>query len=614
MRPRRYIIMFEPKRFSGEQLIKQVIDKLIRNNVKTLVFFDSRKGTERIMRMFLFSEFFDKITTYKGTLTKLERWKIERDFREGNLKVLLATNALELGIDVGDLDAVINYGIPSDGLFSLIQRFGRAGRDPNRVAINGIILRKNGLDYYYKEHFDELVEGIEKGLVDKIPVNLGNEKIAKKDEIPEYWVKVLEDLKHEGIVDEYKNPITGKFEVRVRKPAVYSSIRTASDESFFLVIDEGWIRRTLRRKRGIELLRFINYLKARGLIIEEVDEVEFHRSLLPGMVYPSRGRLYMAVDRLKVEKFNFVFAREIPMNEDLETNVSKVESVEILNTYEGKNIGPVKVYFGRIRVKQEYNGYAVKGKDVEKHVDRLEKLKDEGILRGEVEVAVTMFEDWWKFARVSFYDPYVREFETEGIWLIFPKEIEDVPAEEFRYFFSIASDYNYDLAMFLFNKLSRKMLFPSLLGATSHYIRRIIEKYAKDEGLGEDFIFAVKKMIDSKDGIGSGLHAIEHNLIKIAPVVTYVDSRELGGYSYDNFNGFPVIFIYDGNEGGSGIVKSIYENIEKLMVRSREHIAKCPCKDGCPACIYSPKCGTFNEFLDKWMAIKIWEKVLDHKA
>ncbi|AFK22489.1 DEAD/DEAH box helicase [Pyrococcus sp. ST04] len=627
--PRRLIIMFEPRRFTGEQLIKQVVEKLVKNNVKTLVFFDSRRGTERIMRMFLTSEIFDKITTYKGTLTKEERWIIERDFRDGNLSVLLTTNALELGIDVGDLDAVINYGIPSDGLFSLIQRFGRAGRNPERTAINAIILRKNGLDYYYKEHFEELVEGIEKGLVEKIPVNLNNERIGKKhilylvselgavemDELPDYWKTHVQALKEEGSIEIYENPITGKIELRIRKPVVYSSIRTTSDESYFLVLDEPWIRGGLLKKEGGELLRFINYLKKERKIIEEVDELEFHRSLLPGMVYPSRGKLYMATDKLRKDKFHFVFAREIPMYEDIDTSVSKTEHIEVLNVYKEKNVGPIKVFMGRLRVRHEYSGYAVKGKDVDRHVERLERLKEEGILRGEIDYRITYFEDWWKFARVDFHEPYFREFETEGIWLVFPREIDSIADEEFAHFFKIAAEVNPELASFLYSRISRKSLFPTLLGATTHYIRSVITKYSRDAGINDpEFSFAVKKMIDSKDGIGSGLHAIEHNLIKLAPVVTHVDSRELGGYSYDNYKGLPVIFIYDGNEGGSGIIRPVFENIEKLMQRSHEHIMKCPCRDGCPACIYSPKCGTFNEFLDKWMAIKIWERTLNQKV
>jgi len=70
------------------------------------------------------------------------------------------------------------------------------------------------------------------------------------------------------------------------------------------------------------------------------------------------------------------------------------------------------------------------------------------------------------------------------------------------------------------------------------------------------------------------------------------------------------VFIYDGNEGGAGLAPIIYENIEKLMEKSLEHLRSCPCQDGCPVCTLSPKCGTFNEFLDKWAAIRVWERVL----
>ena len=49
------------------------------------------------------------------------------------------------------------------------------------------------------------------------------------------------------------------------------------------------------------------------------------------------------------------------------------------------------------------------------------------------------------------------------------------------------------------------------------------------------------------------------------------------------------------------------------MEKSLEHFRSCPCRDGCPVCTLSPKCDTFNEFLDKWAAIKVWERVLGSK-
>lgn len=89
-------------------------------------------------------------------------------------------------------------------------------------------------------------------------------------------------------------------------------------------------------------------------------------------------------------------------------------------------------------------------------------------------------------------------------------------------------------------------------------------------------------MVDSKDGIGSVFYVIEYNMIKIVLIFIYVDSREFGGYSYESFLGMfyfgkLVVFIYDGNEGGVGLVGIIYENVEKLMEKSFEYLKLCKC-------------------------------------
>ncbi|MDV3104548.1 DEAD/DEAH box helicase [Thermococcus waiotapuensis] len=635
--PRRYLVLFEPENLEERGLLKAIVERLSEEGIKTLVFFDSRKGTEKLLRFLLSSPAFSRASTYKGTLPKSVRWGIERDFREGRLSVLLTTNALELGIDVGDLDAVINYGIPPDGLFSLIQRFGRAGRKADREALNGIVLRKDGLDYYYREHFDELVERLEKGAIEYTPVKVDSERIAEKhlhylltelgildwDELDGFERRIAEKLVTERKADLGKNPITGKLELRLRRPALnYSSLRTASDESFFLVKDEPWIRGELMEKASTrELINFIDWLRMRGYIIEEVDTDEYHRSLLPGMAYFSRGELYMAADRLSTGNFHFIFARQLNRLWDVETLVSKREDVEILEVKREKSYGGVTVGLGRLRVRHVYTGYAVKGLDTGNYVAELAKLKEMGILKGEIfspasgEGREDPVLNWEKFARVEFEEPHVREFETEGIWLVFPESIRDVPAEEFREFLGKAGEKAEDIALHLYWSLDRRKLFPLYLGSTSFIIRKTIGDALQRAGINdEELVFAIKKMVDSKDGVGSALHAIEHNLIKIAPIFTYVDSRELGGYSYAAFPGkpyagMPVVFIYDGNEGGAGLAEVLYENAERLMEKSLEHLKGCSCKDGCPVCVLSPRCGTFNEFLDKWGAIRAWERI-----
>ncbi|WP_461866824.1 DEAD/DEAH box helicase [Thermococcus sp.] len=637
--PRRFLVLFEPRNLNDKQLLRIAVEKLTQSGIKTLIFFDSRRGTEKLMRFLLNSPAFSMTSTYKGTLPKNIRWQIERDFKEGRLLALLTTNALELGIDIGDLDAVINYGIPPDGLFSLIQRFGRAGRKVEREALNGIILRKNGLDYYYKEHTEELVKKLEKGVIEYMPVNLRNREVAKKhlhylltelgivewEELDDFERDVMEELVLERKASLRKNPLTGKLEVRLLKPAFsYSSLRTVSDESYYLVVDEPWIKSSLIAKSGIsELLRFINWLKIKGYIIEETDKPE---SLLPGMAYFSRGELYMVKEKLSIGKFHFVFAERMNRFWDVETFTSKREHVEILEVSRSKIYKGVEIHLGRLKVRHSYWGYAVKGRDTASYVAELLRLKDAGILKGEIYSPVSgerieteedfSILNWEKFAKVEFERPFEREFETEGIWLVFPERIREIPHDEFHEFFRIAVDKGAgDLAFSLYERLNRRELFPELLGSTTYHLKKAIRDALHKAGIQDDELaFAVKKMVDSKDGVSSGLHAVEHNMIKIAPIFTYVDNRELGGYSYASFpgpphTGKPIVFIYDANEGGFGLAGILFENAEKLMEKSYEHMNNCQCKDGCPLCVYSPKCGTFNEFLDKWMAVRVWERL-----
>ena len=65
------------------------------------------------------------------------------------------------------------------------------------------------------------------------------------------------------------------------------------------------------------------------------------------------------------------------------------------------------------------------------------------------------------------------------------------------------------------------------------------------------------------------------------------------------------IFIYDGYPGGVGIAEKGYEIIEELWAATLRAVEECPCRDGCPACIQSPKCGNNNEPLDKRAAVML---------
>jgi DEAD/DEAH box helicase domain-containing protein len=104
-----------------------------------------------------------------------------------------------------------------------------------------------------------------------------------------------------------------------------------------------------------------------------------------------------------------------------------------------------------------------------------------------------------------------------------------------------------------------------------------------------------------------GIHALEHVLISMFPLFALADRYDIGGISHPAHPqvGKAAIFIYDGYPGGVGLSTRAYEILEDLLRRSLELTAACPCEDGCPSCIHSPKCGSGNKPLDKEAALKI---------
>ena len=104
-----------------------------------------------------------------------------------------------------------------------------------------------------------------------------------------------------------------------------------------------------------------------------------------------------------------------------------------------------------------------------------------------------------------------------------------------------------------------------------------------------------------------GLHAAEHALIAMMPVHILCDRWDLGGLSTPAHPQVPqpVIFVYDGTPGGVGLARKAFEGFEGLLATTHEMVADCECDEGCPACIQSPKCGNWNEPLDKETALRL---------
>jgi DEAD/DEAH box helicase domain-containing protein len=126
---------------------------------------------------------------------------------------------------------------------------------------------------------------------------------------------------------------------------------------------------------------------------------------------------------------------------------------------------------------------------------------------------------------------------------------------------------------------------------------------------------ATAPLAEAQLDLAGGLHAAEHAAIAILPLFALCDRNDIGGVSTPLHpdTGRAQIFIYDAYPGGIGIAEKGFDIIEELWRATLKVIEECPCQEGCPSCIQSPKCGNNNKPLDKRAAQVLLERVLEKR-
>jgi ATP-dependent Lhr-like helicase len=127
-------LKIEPISFSTLRRCKELID----NHNSTLLFINTRDGAEILASRFNIWSEETKVGVHHGSLSKLARVESEDDFKNGKIKSLICTSSLELGIDVGNTDYVIQYNSPRE-VKRILQRVGRSGHSIGKTSKGTII-------------------------------------------------------------------------------------------------------------------------------------------------------------------------------------------------------------------------------------------------------------------------------------------------------------------------------------------------------------------------------------------------------------------------------------------------------------------------------------------
>jgi DEAD/DEAH box helicase domain-containing protein len=223
----------------------ELFSELVSAGARTICFMKSRKGVELILRHSLDRlepSLAERIAPYRGGYTPAQRQEIQRRLSGGELLGVVATDALELGIDIGELDAAICVTFPGT-VASLRQMWGRAGRRGRGLAV--YVAGEDALDQFFCRHPDEfLTRPVESAIIDPASPQIYAEHLlcaaheaplcdADEPFLGAMWRSHAEALAEAGHLRERA---TGFVPQRADDyPAARVALRSASADSFVLL-------------------------------------------------------------------------------------------------------------------------------------------------------------------------------------------------------------------------------------------------------------------------------------------------------------------------------------------------------------------------------------------
>lgn len=313
--------------------------RLVRADVRTIVFMKSRRGVELIRRFAAEAlndrpDLAEAIMPYRAGYTPRQRRDIEQRLASGELKAVVATSALELGIDIGHLDAAICTTFPGT-VASLRQMWGRAGRDRPGLAV--YVAGEDALDQFFCRHPDEFLRRpVEAAILDPWNDSIHLRHLhAAAYELPlraddsEFFGERLSDFAERLVAAGAlrRDPSrAGRWLLRGSEyPAGRIALRSASVDNFHVVDGES------------------------GEVMGTIEAERAFSTAHPGAVYMHMGASY-EIDELDLESRTIV-AR--PTDGDWYTQPKIEIDTFIEDVSESRRIGGATLHFGHVAVSEQ---------------------------------------------------------------------------------------------------------------------------------------------------------------------------------------------------------------------------------------------------------------------
>lgn len=538
-----------------------IAGRFLRHDMQTVVFARARRTTE-VLLGYLRDEVAraggnpDSVRGYRGGYLPLERRAIERGLRDGSVRGVVATNALELGVDIGPLAAAVLAGYPGT-IASTWQQAGRAGR---RAEQSVVVLVASGapLDQYLATHPRYLFERPpEHGLIqpDNLAILMRHLRCAAF-ELPFAEGEAFGTCQDVGALLQALHEAGelhasgGAYRwVSAEYPADGVSLRTTGDD--VVVIQETGA--------------------GRPVAIGEVDACSAPVHVYPGAVYLHEGRSFMVRTLDWEKRLADVEAAEV----DYYTEAAQSVDLQVTQVMEADEGRPARRAWGRVLVTTQATAFRkvkrythetlgfgtidLPAQEIDTTAywlwpapDWVERLEAEGVL-----LAPNDYGPSWTAARTAARarDQFrCRQCSTPEAATGRPHDVHHV--KSFREFgYRRGDNQNDRLANMLDNLIT--------LCPTCHH------------------------RTEAQLGVRSALGGLANALANLAPLHLMCDPRDLGvtAEQRSKETRAPTVTLFDRMPDGLGFAEQLYELHDVLLAGALEMVQACACREGCPACV-----------------------------
>ena len=354
-KPRRQIAIWNPPltdeaigaRRSALGEAAELLARLVREGGRCICFMKSRKGVELLARLATeelqrtHPELAGRVAPYRAGYTPQQRREIEARLTSGELRAVVTTDALELGIDIGELDAAVVVTFPGT-VAALRQMWGRAGRRGKGVAV--YVAGEDALDQFFCRHPEEFLErAVEAAILDHESPQIfqahllcaaheGPLEAADAEFFGPRWQANADALVGAGLLRKRTTKQGGEAYVLRRAsdyPAANVSLRSSSPDSFAIVDVSS------------------------GELLGQTEAARAHSTVHDGAVYLHMGRSYEVRD-LDLENRRALVA---PFDGDWYTQPKRETDTDIVRLLDRRETLGVTLSFGGVSVTETVLAY-----------------------------------------------------------------------------------------------------------------------------------------------------------------------------------------------------------------------------------------------------------------